>query len=149
MDNFVLITQLTHFKIEHTSVNSSIINITWYFLEKERSQLECGRCFSMPELKEVLKFMNNHPENFPIGKNYHKHGDNEAPCNNTLRILPDEILKFPKYLMIREKPDLNTEGIIYNCMDIMLTDEKGNPKHSNNLEFNLIGKITNDREFLQ
>lgn len=55
--------------------------------------------------------------------------------------MPNENLNFPENLMLRKRPDINKDGMIYNNMDILLTDKTGNQKHSYKLGFNVIGKI--------
>lgn len=126
-------TQLAFFKF-NSIINEGILTVTWYVLDEEN---EGGRCFTDQELNEFQQYTVNRPINFPGNKNYHPCTEEETPYNGIESSL--ESVSFPSMIILRKTPVLNK--IIFECVDIILTNKNDENRHDYNLSFDVIGQI--------
>ena len=115
-------------------------NIVWYVLENDGVE-EDARCFKdMAELKEFQNYTVKNTLNFPPnGKDYSNCDNEETPYCGIMSGL--EAVSFPTRIILRKKPQISSDKIITECMDIILTDQNGSDKHSYDLDFDVIGII--------
>lgn len=135
---YKLITQFAFFRFNST-IQEGPLNVTWYKLE-EGNDDEYGKGLTYEELNKLQSFMLNHPDNFPGDKNYHICNDEEAPYCPTF-IAQSEKLNLPSNIILRKSPQLDEDGNISRCTDIILNDPDGKDKFSYNLNFDIIGEI--------
>lgn len=140
---YKLETQLAYFRFNSIRRQGNL-KVTWYALEYEKDAEEGGRCFTKDELDKFLGFVTSKPNNFPGSKNHHPCNEDETPFCSVYSLIPNDRTSFPKNLILRKNPQLNTNSNIYDCMDIVLTDQNGVDNHNYNLKFNVIGRIEID-----
>jgi len=126
----------------NSNVHTGKLKITWYVIENDNFSNESGRCFSQSELNLFLNFLTQNPINFPDNKNYFSCDEEEnTPFCSLMHAIASNVLNFPNNLIIRKFPQLSSQGSIYSCMDIILTDQNMNDHHTYNLVFDVIGRI--------
>lgn len=124
----------------NSSVNQGNLTVTWFALDKESDGEEEARCFTKDELDVFTHYAINNPINFPGAKNYHSCDEADTPYSGIYSALPDEGFKFPTKFILRKRPTISSP--ISDCVDVILTDNRGVDNHVYNLTFNVIGKIT-------
>lgn len=139
---YKLNTQLAFFKF-NTIIQKDKFYLSWFVLEVVDNQDLMGRGFNQNELDTFIKFVINKPINFPNGKDRFECKESDLPYCGHFSLAPSQSLSFPNNLIIRKHPRLSSEGKIYDCMDIILTNDRGRNNHTYNLDFDVVGRVHN------
>ena len=134
---YLLNTQLAYFKYR-PELKRMIVNIKWFRIHHVSELTIQAIQFDKAELDQLQSYIIERPINFP-GNQFVERSHRE---NIDIRI-NKELSKnsLPLYLILSKEPVLNLDNIIYNAMEIVLTDKNYQFTVDYKLDFDVIGKI--------